>query len=246
MGKTIFIAGKDLPDGGDFADGMALAGRKTAVTGNPENDRNSVSSADIVITPWNRPSSISARSAVLEAETAFGSAAEDAVLYFDAPLYASRFTGFTPDECTRAADTMVTGYGYMAVELLSRLDQRSASGRIVFLLKQHPTLEQALRSASIRSSVSTPCSPLVSAAQASFTALAENTAALAGDRPNVTVILVTCDEQNEAAAKDSTLASWLSGYLDEVEGLKNKLSAKQSLVWIKAGAKGPGLRSFFH
>ena len=87
MEKTILIAGKDLPYGGDFADGMALAGYNVVVTGNPESDGAAVTAGDIVIASWNKPSSVSARSLVLQAENAF-TVIDETMLYFDAAVYA--------------------------------------------------------------------------------------------------------------------------------------------------------------
>ena len=96
-----------------------------------------------------------------------------------------------------------------------------------------------IRSSALRSSTASPAGPFVSSAEAAFTAFAENIAAYAGDKQNVSVVLVSCDAQNEAAEKDGALASWLADYLAVLDGAKSKRSAKQSLAWIKAGSKAP-------
>lgn len=244
MKKTILTAGKDMPSAGDFADGLAAAGYNVVVAGSAEADVSAESSGSIASVSWNRPSSISARSIVLQAENLFGTV-DETVLYFDAGIYSSQFTVFSPEECTRSLDTMVSGYEYLTMEMITRLEQRKNTGKLIFLLKRHPTMEEVLHSAALRSSTASPAGPFVSAAQAAFASFAENTAALAGDKSNVTVVLVSCDANNETAAKDRTLASWLAGYLAAIDNLKNKPGAKQAINWIKAGAKGPGLLALF-
>ena len=239
MEKTILIAGKDLPYGGDFADGMALAGYNVVVTGNPESDGAAVTAGDIVIASWNRPSSVSARSLVLQAENAF-TVIDETVLYFDAAVYAQQFTALSPEECTRAIDTMISGYHYLTMEILSRIEQRKESGKLIYIVRHHPSMADVIRSSAIRSSTASAAGPFVSSAEAAFTAFAENIAAYAGDKQNVSVVLVSCDVQNDAAEKDSSLASWLADYLAALDGAKSRRSAKQSLSWIKAGSKAPG------
>ena len=145
MEKTILIAGKDLPYGGDFADGMALAGYNVVVTGNPESDSASVTAGDIVIASGNRPSSVSARSLVLQAENAF-TVIDETVLYFDAAVYAQQFTALSPEECTRAIDTMIAGYCYVTMEILNRIEQRKANGKLIYIVRHHPNMADVIRS----------------------------------------------------------------------------------------------------
>ena len=169
MEKTILIAGKDLPYGGDFADGMALAGYNVVVTGNPESDGAAVTAGDIVIASWNRPSSVSARSLVLQAENAF-TVIDETVLYFDAAVYAQQFTALSPEECTRAIDTMISGYHYLTMEILSRIEQRKESGKLIYIVRHHPSMADVIRSSAIRSSTASAAGPFVSSAEAAFTA----------------------------------------------------------------------------
>ena len=243
MDKTILVAGKDLPAGGDFADGMALAGYNVVVTGNSEADSASVSADSIVIASWNRPSSISARSLMLQAENAF-TVIDEAVLYFDASVYVEQFTALSPEECTRAIDTMISGYEYLTMELLNRIEQRKARGKLIFIVKHHPSMAEVIRSSSLRSSTASPANPFVNSAEAAFVAFAENIAAFAGDKQNVTIVLITCDAQNEIASNDASLASWLAAYLADIDSAKHKMSAKQSLSWVKAGSKRMGLLAY--
>ncbi|MBQ9630360.1 MAG: hypothetical protein IJR49_02105 [Treponema sp.] len=236
--KTVLIAGKDLPFGSDIADGMALAGYNVIVTGNGETDRQSISASNIVISSWNRPSSISARSLMLQAETKF-SQVDESILYFDAELYAQQFPTYSAEECTRAVDTMILGYQYLCMEILTRLEQRKVAGKIIFLVRDHLSMEEMIRSSSAKSGTVTPTGPLVSSAKSAFMAFAENTAALMGDKSYVTILLVSVDSKNELSSKDSSLAAWLSEYLSALDKMPNKLTAKQSLKWIKAGANPP-------
>ncbi|MBR7064486.1 MAG: hypothetical protein IKI31_05010 [Treponema sp.] len=237
MEKTILIAGKDLPFGSDLADGMALAGYNVIVTGNGEADRQSVSASNIVISSWNRPSSISSRSLMLNAETSFNFV-DESILYFDTELYAQQFSLFSPEECTRAVDTMTIGYQYLSMEILTRLEQRNANGKIIFVVKEHPSMEEVLHSSSQKSSAIL-AGPLVSSAKAAFISFAENVAAFVGDKPNVTVLLVCIEQKSEFYEKDSLLASWLSEYLSALDSMEHKPSARSAIKWIKAGAKPP-------
>lgn len=232
MGKNILIAGKDLPAGGDFADGMSLAGNNVVITGNPDSDRASLSSQAVVIAEWNRPSPVSARSLVLQAENAFGPL-DTAVLYFDTQVYAQQFTSFSTEDFSRSLDEMTAGYELLTMEVLARYEQRKLVGHIVFVLKTPSVQRGAV------------LNPLVAASQAAFTEFAESVALYAGDRETTTVVLVTGDAQNETSAKDNTFASWLSGYIEAVDALKNKPGARQSAAWVKAGAKNPGGFSLF-
>jgi hypothetical protein len=244
MEKTILIAGKDMPAGSGFAAAFAEAGYDVTITEPEQGARTVPTEKNITAAAWNRPSSVSARSLVLQAENAYGPVGAT-VLYFDGPAYAAQFAVLSPHDCSAALDAMIAGYQYLAIETMNRLDQRNESGRLVFLLKRCPTMEETLRSPSARGGVTVSAGPFVAAAQASFTAFAENVAASAGDKQNLTVVLVLCDSQNETAENDGTLASWLAGYLASLDGLKSKPGAKQAVNWIKAGAKGPGFLSLF-
>ncbi|MCK9169801.1 MAG: hypothetical protein M0P01_05250 [Treponema sp.] len=245
MKKTILIAGKDLPSGGDFASGMAGTGNNVIVANSTETGNAPDAAGKIAVVTWNRPSSISARSVIIAAENLFG-CIDESVLYFDAGLYTSQFTVFSPEECTRALDTMILGYEYLAMETVIRLEQRKKNGKLVFLLKRHLSMEESLHSSALHNNTASPAGPFVSAAQAAYAAFAENVAAFAGDRPNVTVLLISCDMNNETAAKDDTLSLWLSEYLGAIDNLKNKPGARQAVNWIKAGTRSSGFFSLFH
>lgn len=252
MEKTMLIAGKEVPQGSDFASGAALKGRNVVVTANPPEKDGAVPVSENGYTSavWNRSSPISARSLVLACENQFSSL-DEAVLYFDEPLYASRNGRLTAEDCAFKLDEMTAGYQYLALEILSRFEQKKRgangvkAGKLVFLHKTNPSQSDAARSSSVRTQTEALSSPFVASAGAAFDAFAENLAALCAQRDDTLVVLVSFDAANETALRDNTLSSWLCGYLDAADELKSKPGAKQAVSWIKAGAKGPGGFSLF-
>lgn len=243
MEKNILIAGKDLPSSADFAESFAVANYGVVVAGKIE-DNNSISPSGVIVAPWNKTSAVSARSLMIHAETVLGSL-ENVVLYFDAPQFSAQFNSFTIDECPKAMDIMISGFQYLAIEALTRMEQHRHNGKIIFILKTHPTMSDTIHSATLRNSTSAPANPFVAAAEAAFATFAENIIAYTTDKQNISVLLVTGDTQNETMQKDNNLATWLASYLDAYDSLKTKPSAKNSLTWIKAGAKNPGSFSLF-
>lgn len=244
MEQNLLIAGKNLPESVDLAESFSLAGFDVIVTGKPE-DKKLLQTAEITVAPWNKTSAVSARSLVIQSEVASGKL-DNAILYFDGPMFASQFTSFTIDESPRALDEMVSGFQYLAIEILTRFEQHRNKGKLIFALKTHPSVNDVLHSSSLRNTTSGPANPFVAAAESAFATFAENVAALYGDKDNITILLVTGNAQNETMKKDSFFADWLSGYLKQVDALKTKPGAKQATSWIKAGVKGPGTFSLFH
>ena len=116
---------------------------------------------------------------------------------------------------------------------------------MIFVLKAQPSLKDVVLSPSLRASVQNPSSPFVAAGEAAFATFAENLAIVSGDDENLSVLLVSGDEQNEVMQKDSTFAQWLMNYILASDELKNKPSVKQAASWVKAGAKNPGGFSLF-
>lgn len=243
MEKNLLIAGKELPAGAEFAEKMAAAGFHVVAAGDAR-EKKPLPADGITVAPWNRSSAISARSLVIQAETAVGPV-NNAVLYFDGPAYAAQFASFSPDECPRVLDAAVAGYEYLAMEILDRFERRKMPGKLVFVLKRHPCARDALRSAALKNGAAALLNPLTAAAQTAFAAFAENTAAFAGNRAAVTVLLVSGDYQNQIIGDDGAFAAWLSGYMDAVDALKTKPNAKTSSEWIKAGARNPGPFALF-
>ncbi len=252
MTKTILIAGKNLPDGADFIEGAQVKMRNVAAAASK--GAKPAASPNTSAFEWTRTSPISARSLVLDAETEFGKI-DEAVLYFDESYYAGKFNLLTPQECSESIDEMILGYQYLALEILSRFEkkysmasgleeEKAAAPKLAFLIKSCSSECDVNKNGSLRASTPMAAGPFVAAASAAFMAFAENIAAIYGGREYVTVLLAHGDQNIEAAKRDRSLSEWICSYMDEVDKLKAKLSLKQSLNWIKAGAKGPGFSLF--
>lgn len=250
MSKSILIAGKDFPDGGDFAEGAETKMRNVAITQSPLL-RGAVP-ANLKAFSWLRTSPVSARTLVLDCETAFKNL-DEAVLYFDESYYVAKFNSFTTPECSAAVDEMVLGFQYLTLEILSRFEKISSLNlrqenapvpKLVFLVKNSVAEADVARKAALRSLVPMASGPFVAAARAAFEAFAENTAALYSERAYVNVILSRTDLGNEVAKTDRSLSEWLFTYLDAFDLLKKIPSAKQMMSWVNAGAKAQGFSIF--
>ncbi len=260
MEKTILVAGKDSPAGSVFAEGLTFSGRNVVVTGdevevNEENIKDEDAQTERIqraagfsTVEWTRASAVSARTIVLQTENLFSSM-DEAVLFFDEEYFASLAQKMDAGEIGRSCDEMITGYQYLTMEILSRFEKKNSGdekpGKLIFLLKEGPCVSDVVRSPSLRNGSASIASPLVASAAGAFTSFAENIVALYGDTSYANIILVRGDLTSDTASSDDQLAKWLSSYLDEVDGLKSKLSAKKSLNWIKPGAKAGGGFSFF-
>lgn len=251
MSKSILIAGKDMPDGNDFADGAQAAMRSVAITQSP-NSRISAP-ANIKAFPWQRTSPVSARTLILDCETAFEHL-DEAVLYFDESYYVAKFNTFTTQECTKAIDEMVLSFQYLTLEILSRYEKMASlnlypkdapAPKLVFLLKKSITESDVGRKPALRSTVPMASGPFVASAAAAFEAFAENTASLYSTRGYVNIILIRSElGGNEASKNDRALGEWLCSYLDDLDLQKRKPTLKQTLAWVNAGAKAQGFSLF--
>lgn len=249
MEKTILIAGKDQPDVLDFSDGALMTGRNVVSTASSGAHSKQAADGAAVVAAWNKTSPVSARTLVLECENYFRRL-DEVVFYFDEAFFAEKFEGMSHENCSRGIDEMILSYQYLALEVLNRFEKRFTAGysgegefkpaKIVFLLKTSPSEYDIYKNNSLRNSVSCAAGPLVGSAASAFAGFAENIAAMYGGRDYVNVILARADVSTELGKNDRSLASWLCGYMDEVDNLKSKLTAKQSVSWVKAGTKGPG------
>ncbi|MBP5588269.1 MAG: hypothetical protein J6X37_06030 [Treponema sp.] len=249
MEKTILIAGKDIPDGLDFADGALMTGRNVVATVSDKANAKQAADGETVTVLWNKTSPVSARALVLECENYFKHL-DEAVLYFDEAYFAQKFEGITLENCTQVIDEAVVGFEYLTQEILSRFEKRFAfeyvqdekikPAKLVFVLKGSPDEADVLKNSAVRNSAANIAGPFVAAAAAAFEAFAENIAAVYGGRDYVSVVLVRGDASVELCKSDRNFTSWLCSYMDEVDNLKHKLNAKQCASWVKAGTKSPG------
>ena len=241
MSKNLLIIGKDSASVSDFAEAMTFGDFNVATADDTQKRTTSAASVNSVL--WNKGSAVSARSLIIQAETAIGYI-DDYVFYFDSPLYASEFSDFSADNCQKAADEMVTSFQYAAFEAITRIEQKKSPARLIFILKTHPSAKDNLLSSGKNISTN-PANPLVAAAEAAFANFAENLAAFKNNQENLSVLLITGDAQNETMQKNSTMANWLSNYIKTLDTKKSKLSPKSTLTWIKAGSKAPGSFQLF-
>ena len=255
----MLVAGKDMPSGGKFAEGLTFTNRNILITGTdieiPESsnasdgddlEKGSIK-AGVKSVEWNKSSSLSARTLILQAENTYDRI-DEAVLYFDEEYFASIAEKMDAAECSRTCDDLISGYMYLTLEILSRFEKKNSSGtpgKLVFLLKEGPCMVDALRAPVLRNGSNSIASPLVAAAAGAFASFAENIAAVYGDTEYVNIVLVRGDNGMEVAKADDSLAKWMGSYLDSVDGLKHKLTAKKSISWIKPGAKSAGGFSLF-
>jgi len=259
MGKTMLVAGKDTPAGNTFAEGAASQGRSVLITGTAGFDSSAAAEEDgdstktlplnasVAVEEWNRGSSLSARTLILQAENTYDKL-DETVLFFDKEYFAQLAGRTEASECAESSDNLILGFQYLAIETLARFEKKNVGGigpgKLVFLLKEGPCMADALRLPSLRNGANSIATPLVAAAAGAFTSFAENVAAVYGDLEYVNIVLVRGDKNMEAMKTDDSLASWLAAYLDAIDD-KGKLSAKKSVQWIKPGAKNPGSFSLF-
>lgn len=241
MSKNILIAGKDYPDSEDFVEKIALGEFNVSCAGNTAEDSVKPSSG-ITICDWNRDSAISARSLIIQAETANGFT-DNYILYFDAEYFTAKYSSCSTDICARACDSMILGFQYLSLAILNRIEQHKTPAKILFILKTNPTMNDVIHSSALKKMNITPSNPIVSAAEAAFATFAENLAAQEMNNDNVSILLITGDQQNETMSSDSNLGSWLKEYISACDQLKKGI--QKSTNWIKAGAKASGGFSLF-
>lgn len=235
MSKNVLIAGKEFPDGKDFAEKCIMKDR-TAVLTCTEKETETTDGADLKIVQWNKSSPLSTRSLVLNCEN-FKGPIDEAILYFDEPLVASKFENAGTQNCAQIIDDYISGYEFLTYELIARNVKK-----IVFIYKTNFSLAETITSSQARSS--RVSSPIISACGAAFNSFAESIAADLSVAKKAVPILVRGNFQNETMARDTELSGWLFEYLDEVDRMKNPPSPKQAISWIKPGAKAGGLLSF--
>lgn len=241
MSKTILVAGKDLPNGMKLAEGLERTDRRVAVStgiNNESDDSDEVVSvnSETVGVEWNRSSPVSARSFVLQAESACEQI-DEAVLYFDEELFASHSGTLNSEECLRTSDSMVLCYQYLTMVLLERFERKRSvenPGSIVFVLRKSYSCADMNRNPSLRNGMHTFASPVVAAAAASFEAFAENIAAVYGELDYVNIVLVKVDSDDSSS--DESVGQWIGEYNDALYP-SLKAQTKKTVQWLKPGSK---------
>ncbi len=234
MEKTVLFAGKEYPAGSALASAAINHRRNVVITvpATMETLPESLAASEIAVAAWNKSSSVSARSVILQAENAF-QRVDEAVLYFDTAWFSPRFQTVTPELCSRAVDEMISSYLYLSMELTTRFTKLKG-GTIIFMLKAAPGLADAPSAATLRSDTgAVPAGILPAAAEAAFRVLAESTAAKYADKDGLRFLLVRTDYDTS----DGQFAGWMFEYLDALLVSKVKQDTRHTVQWVKLGAK---------
>lgn len=234
MANTLII-GKDLPDCIDFAEALAVAGRKVFCAAKSDAETTNFESENIYAATWNKSSAISAHSLLIKAETKLD-LIDEVVFYFDANYFCSKFELDKTEEVSAAVDSMMNAYLYMTNELLARADQRKEKMTVSFLLKEYPSKIEVVSNASKLPSV-LPAPAIVSYAQSGFESLAQNFATYINDREYLSVLLAKVPYTNELYKNERGISSWLAESFDILASQKSRESVKQAANWNKAGTK---------
>lgn len=242
----MLIAGKELPDGANFASGAVTSARRTLITKN-RTDENALPPNGTLSADWNRPSALSARSLVLRALNEFGRL-DESVFIFDEQHFSGKFDSLeNATENVHLIEELVSSYQYLSMEVVMRTQKKSGEKnplRLVYVYKSSPSLLECVLKGEKKPSAK-PSSPFLSAAASAFKAYAENVAASFVESETVFPLLVQCDFDNPLYSNDNALATWLFGYIATLESLRKPLLPKQKLTWVKAGTKSPGGFGFF-
>lgn len=239
MSNILFI-GKDLPDGINFAEGLARGGNQVYAVSRSESETANFESQNIFTTTWNKSSAVSAHSLIIKAENKLTDI-NNVIFYFDSSYFCTKFELDRTEEIAVAVDTMINSFLYSTSELLKRISQRKEKITVTFLVKEYPSKNDIALNSKIQGIV--PCSTIVTSAQAAFTALAENFAININDKEYLSVILAKCAFSNELHKNEKEIAQWCIESLDTLNTQKNKQSLKNAAVWNKVGTK---LQTGFH
>ncbi len=172
---------------------------------------------------WDRLSSLSARTAVREAQNALGSI-DQAVFFFDGPLLQAQYPAGKEDPQS-VIDSWVSGYMSMVRHCLTAFD---GSGRLVFVHSPFPDSTRGLhpvREGASPSPFPGMTSVALSLAESAFIRLAEETAAFLAIKEGRAArsLLVSVSEDNSPEA----LAALASRIAEPYEGKRNPVR------WIK-------------
>lgn len=240
--SDILLAGKDLPDCLEFAEGL-LNSNKVFTCAKKDLDLSPFESEGIYSCQWNRSSAISSRSFIIKAETTMQEL-DQYIIYFDSMFFASKFELDKTENVSVALDTMFASYQFFVNELLLRLEQKKDPAVVSFVLRSYPSKFETLHSSN-KSVNLVPSSNIVNAAQCAFVSLAENISTLVADKPYMSVVLVNCEPANEMYNDEKALGTWVSQTMDSVRKQKSHQSVKQASTWLKPGTKVSTGFSFF-
>lgn len=225
MEKNVLFAGKEYPDGRDFALVATKHERKAVITveSMPEGLNGGAISEDVYPALWSRNSPLASRSLMVQAENICGRL-QEVVVVFDTSWYSFHFTEMTPESCSRAVDRMISCYTYLVAEVLSRF-KRKGGGTLVFVIKKSSTPANG--------GFVKPVSMLAAMAEGAFKGLGESVAMTYAQDDAVSVVLSMADY----GTADTHFANWLFEVLDAPNGIAGKMDPKKGPQWFKMGAK---------
>lgn len=231
--SNILLIGKDLPDSLELAESLAASGRAVFGIAKSETEAVNFESENIFATTWNKSSAVSAHSVLIKAETKCENI-DEALFYFDASYFCTKFELDKTEEVSNAVDMMINSYLFSTNELLKRIDQLKERIVVSFVVKEYPSKAEMLAS---KTQVSVPASGIVSAAQAAFISIAENFATNVGERQYLSVMLGNCNPSNELYKNEKLIGDWIATGITSVKAMKNPQTVKQAVTWNKVGGK---------
>lgn len=190
---------------------------------------------------WNRPSPISSRTLLIQAQTMLNTI-DNVVVFFDAPFYNTLFDDVSIEEASKSTDALILGYEYFVLEFVNRITQKQSHSRIIFLLRKYPSLCDVDHSSNLKKQQIIPSPLFVSTAASAFESFAENIATFLLNNKFLSTLLVSCELGNEIAKSDTSLASWL---IDYTRALDEKSDTTKSTFWCKAGSRASSGFSLF-
>lgn len=231
--SNLLLIGKDLPEAVDFAEALVSSGKQVFAVSKNETDVKNFESQNIFSAVWNKGSSISTHSLLLNAQNKFEKI-DEVIFYFDASYFASKFDTDKIEDFAPAMDFMMTSFLYSSAEVLRRADQKQEKLSVLFLVKEAPSKYDA---ASQKSSIISPVSTVVSVAQSAFEKIAENFSVNVVDRQYLSVILARILPNNELYKNEKGIAQWAVSSFESVASMKNHQNVKQAGAWNKVGSK---------
>lgn len=233
MEKNVLFAGKEYPDGRDFATVATNHNRKAVITVEsiPGGLKDGALSDGIYPALWSRNSPLASRSLMVQAES-ICEKLHEAVIIFDTSWYSSHFTEMTPESCSRAVDRMIACYAYLVTEILSRF-RRKGGGTLVFVVKRASTTANG--------GFIKPISILAAMAEGAFKSLGESVAMTYAQEAQVNIVLSVADY----GTADTHFANWLFEVLDDTNSIVGKIDPKRGPQWFRMGDK-TGKAGLFH